>query len=334
MTNVLITSVGRRNYLVDYFRDALGDNGKVFAANSSRYSSALAVADGAFIVPPVIEPNYIDEIINICVSNQVQLLISVFDYDLPMLANARERFTSIGTTLALSDENILDTCLDKFQTKNFFENLYIGYPKTYLTIDAVISELSEKSISLPLIVKPRWGTGSIGIFIAHSIDELRVAYLWVKRQISESYVGDLGKRANDVMIQEYLLGEEYGLDVINDFHGNYVTTFVKRKIAMRSGETDVAVTTRDPVLEALGRKLGESLGHIGLLDVDVFKQNDKVVVLEMNPRFGGGYPFSHLAGANIPAAYIAWAKEEVVNKDWFTIDENVTCAKGVSVHKI
>lgn len=98
------------------------------------------------------------------------------------------------------------------------------------------------------------------------------------------------------------MGQEYGLDVINDLEGNYQNTIVKQKYAMRSGETDCALTVRWEEADKLGKTLSILLHHIGNLDVDVFKVEEKIYVLEMNARFGGGYPFSHLAGVDLPQA--------------------------------
>ena len=116
-----------------------------------------------------------------------------------------------------------------------------------------------------------------------------------------------------LIAQEKVTGTEYGLDIVNDLAGRHVTTFVKRKLAMRAGETDKAVTVSHPALEAVGRRIGEALRHIGNLDCDVFVDGERFWVLELNPRFGGGYPFTHRAGANLPAALIAWAQGETVD---------------------
>ena len=124
---------------------------------------------------------------------------------------------------------------------------------------------------------------------------------------------------NCVIIQEKALGEEYGLDVVNDLEGNYVTTFVKHKLVMRSGETDIAETKKINELEKLGKNIGEKLKHRGNLDMDVFWDKSNPIILELNARFGGGYPASHIAGANIPKAYIAWASKQEPMEEWFKI---------------
>ena len=130
-----------------------------------------------------------------------------------------------------------------------------------------------------------------------------------------------------VIIQEKLSGEEYGLDIVNDLQGSYQSTFVKRKLKMRGGETDRATTVFSTKLEQLGQNLGQELGHIGNLDCDVMMNDSGYAVLEMNPRFGGGYPFSHYAGANLPAALIAWSNREKINREWLNIKHNIASSK-------
>ena len=85
-------------------------------------------------------------------------------------------------------------------------------------------------------------------------------------------------------------------------------------------ETDKSVLRNKPEIEAIGFKIGEALGHIGNVDCDIFEKDDKYYLLEMNPRFGGGYPFTHMAGGNYPAALISWIKGE--NFDFSTFKRN------------
>ena len=148
--------------------------------------------------------------------------------------------------------------------------------------------------------------GSISIFEVENQAELRSSFNKTKRIIQSTYLSFESQQniENCVVIQEKLDGQEYGLDVINDLDGNYKVTSIKKKIAMRSGETDSAETITDPRLNRIGEKLSNQLKHIGNLDVDAFIVNETPYVLEMNARFGGGYPFSHLAGVNLPKAIV------------------------------
>jgi carbamoyl-phosphate synthase large subunit len=160
-------------------------------------------------------------------------------------------------------------------------------------------------------------------------EDLAPAHQLIRQQLAGTILA--AASASDleraVLIQERLLGQEYGLDVVNDLHGRYVTTFARCKLAMRAGETDRAVTVESHEFDRLGATIGQQLGHVGNLDCDVFLAEDRLYALELNPRFGGGYPFSHVAGADLPAALIAWASGEVPDPRWLRVRFGVTSAK-------
>jgi carbamoyl-phosphate synthase large subunit len=179
------------------------------------------------------------------------------------------------------------------------------------------------------VVKPRWGTASIGIEYSDNDEELDLDYTRTKKRIPRTILREISATDPDrcILIQERLCGQEYGLDIVNDLEGHYVCTFVKRKLAMRAGETDRAITVENHWLEGIGEVIGRKLGHVGVLDCDVIVIRDKCYVLDMNPRFGGGYPFSHIAGANLPAVLLAWANREQPHADWLKVQPNITASK-------
>jgi len=109
----------------------------------------------------------------------------------------------------------------------------------------------------------------------------------------------LNNAGGPLLIQQKVNGCEFDVEVVNDLQGNYVSTLSKTKLTMRSGECETAETLEDPRLERLGRQIASALGHIGVLDIDLIEQDGIIYVLEFNPRFGGCYPFSHMAGANL-----------------------------------
>ena len=150
------------------------------------------------------------------------------------------------------------------------------------------------------ILKPRWGMGSLSIFEAENKKELEVLYEKAKRSIQKSYLrfesnADMNRA---ILIQEKIKGDEFGLDIFNDFKGENLSVTVKRKYAMRSGETDIAEVTKNSELKAVGKKIANSLFHIGNLDMDILLSDGKAYIIDMNARFGGGYPFTHNAGVN------------------------------------
>ena len=159
-------------------------------------------------------------------------------------------------------------------------------------------------------------------------------YKKVNNQIQENYLKyeSANTPEQNVLIQEMLYGQEYGIDIINDLRGNYQTSIVKKKIAMRAGETDCAMTVQMKPLEKCGEKLSKNLRHIGNLDVDVISsQENKPYIIDMNARFGGGYPFSHCAGVDLPGAIIMWLEGKAVNKKMLTPQIGVKAYKDIGM---
>ena len=128
-------------------------------------------------------------------------------------------------------------------------------------------------------------------------------------------------------------GSEYGLDIINNLEGDFVNTIVKQKIAMRAGETDCAKVVENDTLYNIGKTISGQLKHIANLDVDVFFNGTDAYVLEMNARFGGGYPFSHLAGVDLPKAIVAWLSKEQPDKEILKATSGVIGYKDLSMVK-
>lgn len=330
--NIILTCAGRRNYLIDYFRDALSEcGGKVFATNSIEESTALITADEGFLVPSIYSPGYIDVLISLCKSHDISAVISLFDLELPILARARDAFRENGIAVVVSSPEVVEICNDKWKTCQFVSELHLLTPKTFLTLNSALEAFSGGQVEFPLMIKPRMGTGSIGIFEAENAAELKILYEKAQRAIARSYLAtESDKSGNEaVLIQEKIRGDEFGLDIINDLNGNYVATLVKKKIAMRSGETDSAITVNEPLLERIGETVARALRHVANLDVDVIVNSAGAHIIELNPRFGGGYPFSHLAGADLPRAIIAWLEGRTPDSNWFSIAYDVEGLKGI-----
>lgn len=327
--NILFTCSGRRNYLLKYFKKVIGSDGMIFAADLSPDAPTIPEADRSFIVSRIDDPTYIDQILTICTEHSVDLLISLNDLELPVLALNKERFRTVGTTVVVSSFEVIDRCFDKWKTLQFLEACGLRAPETALSLNEARQKIQNGCLRFPLIVKPRWGSASIGIERVRDIDELEMAYALVRYRLTDSILAGVSKDLDHaILIQELLGGDEYGLDIVNDLDGNNHAVFVKQKLAMRAGETDRAVTLELPVLEALGSTIGANLGHVGNLDCDVFWDGkSEPCVLEMNPRFGGGYPFSHVAGSDVPAALCAWWRGEIPDRNWLSVTYNIRAAK-------
>ncbi|MGP6146540.1 ATP-grasp domain-containing protein [Jeotgalibaca sp. A122] len=331
--NILLTSVGRRSYLVKYFQDALGETGEVHVSNSSSLTPAFLCADKAVVSPLIYEGNYVTFLKSYCLENNIKAIISLFDIDLPILSANIQAFEEIGVKVIVSKPEVIEICNDKLKTFNFLIENGFKAPKTYISLPAAMEALEKGEISYPVMIKPRWGMGSIAVFEAENDQELEVLYKKVYGEIKASYLKYEAQENLDesILIQEKLKGEEYGLDIINNLENKYENTVVKRKFAMRSGETDCAETVVEPKLEELGKLIGKKLGHTANIDVDVFFDGETPYILEMNARFGGGYPFSHMAGVNLPLAIIKWLKNESVDSELLVAQPGFVGHKDIEI---
>lgn len=304
--NVLLTSVGRRAYMVKYFQKALNGNGEVHVCNSDK-SVAFQYADKSFIAPLIYDKEYIPFLLNYCKENDIDILISLFDIDLLILSKNKKKFEEIGTKVIVSDEPIIQVCNDKWKTYLYLKQNNFNVPKTYLSLDKVKNALKMGEVSFPLIIKPRFGCGSLSLEKVYNEEELEFFSKKASREIANSYLKfESNSFEEKVIFQEILKGQEYGGDIINDLSGVFQNAIIRKKISMHGGETDIAEIVEMPVIYKELKRLGESTGHIANMDCDIFLLGDTPYILEMNARFGGGYPFSHMAGCNLPKAIVEW----------------------------
>jgi carbamoyl-phosphate synthase large subunit len=306
--NILFTCAGRRNYLINYFKHELKKRGKVLAADMQLSAPALVDADQAFQVPSIYALDYIETLVGIIKENEVGLIISLNDLELPVLSKHRATLEQFGAKLIVSSESVIDISFDKKKTEEFLTEIGLKSPRTLIDFGLAKEAVKRGELQFPLVLKPRWGSASIGIEFPEDAEEMELAYWLLTKRLKKTILAEASKEDVDraILIQEKLPGQEYGMDILNDFEGNYVGTFVRKKLAMRSGETDKAISVIDKRFEFIGKTISQNLRHIGNLDCDVFEVDGKLYVLEMNPRFGGGYPFSHEAGANTALAYVGW----------------------------
>jgi carbamoyl-phosphate synthase large subunit len=328
--NVLITCAGRRNYLVDYFKEAVHPHGgQVHVFNTDTDSAAYWQADVGVLSPFANDPQYAAFVENYCTTHDINAVLSCMDVDLSILANIKDKFAALGITVIIADPWVTDMALDKLKTHQFL--VEHGLPVTPLFTDLHQAQeaIQRGELHYPLYVKPRWGMGSIGLFKAENEKELLFYFDKTSQLISGAYdrYGMMKEDSASVIIQGGCPGQEYGLDIINDLEGRHQVTVVKQKLGMRSGETDKAITVKNEPLEKLGADIAAITRHPANMDVDVFWD-----ILEFNPRFGGGYPFSHAAGIHLPKAIVAWLRNEAVNKaELLTPKVGVKAVKGISV---
>lgn len=331
--NILLTSAGRRTYMVNYFKQALADyHGKVYASNSI-LTYTLTQADQYVITPKIYDNGYVHFLIDYCKQENISAIISLFDIDLPILARNKEMFAANGITVVVSDFEVTQICNDKWRTHTFLGAIGLEQIPSYISLTEAKQAIRLGKIAYPLILKPRWGMGSIGIYRVCNEQELDVLYQKLHNEIFETYLKYESQYDADacIIIQQMIKGQEYGMEVLNDLNGNYVTTFAKKKIAMRSGETDIAETVDVSPFKSIAETISQKLKHVANLDVDCFITDDnRVLVLEMNCRFGGQYPFTHNAGADVPRQIVEWLNGEETNKGLLVAKVGVRSCKELT----
>lgn len=335
---VLVASGGRRPYLVRWFRDALRRNGvagRVIVADLDPFSPAAAVADAFVEAVPVTDPGYGDWLEATLRREAVTLAVSINDFELSRWARLDER-PAFDVLVRLGAER-QRTIEDKLATAQLLANAGVTSPETLLASTALrlgTAALSERLGADEFVVKGRFGSGSRGLGFA-SAASLPEAIARARGEVTHrDGRGELDPGAADelIVVQPRLQGVEHGVDVVTDLRGEFATALVRRKIAMRAGETDRAESVdATPCLE-LARGVARALGHRGLVDLDVIRTDaGELSVIDVNPRFGGGYPLSHVAGADIPAAYVAWALGRIPEPDWLRTRPGTIAAKAVEV---
>ena len=317
--------------MVHYFQEALCGDGMVHASNSEMTYTMLQ-ADKYVISPKIYDSGYIDFLLGYCKENKISAILPLFDIDLPVLSKNKEIFRKNGIQVIVSDYGAIRVCNDKYLSYSFFKEIGLRVIPTFLSLEDTVRALHENKISFPVILKPRWGMGSIGIYEAENEDELEVFYAKLKREIFQTYLRYESQESIDscVIIQEKILGKEYGCDVLNDLHKNYVCTIAKQKKAMRAGETDIAEIVDSSIFEPVTRLISKRLGHIANLDVDCFvTDSNEIYVLEMNCRFGGQYPFSHVSGVNFPKQILLWLEGKGTQPELITPEIGIKACKDL-----
>lgn len=273
----LFTNAGRRTYLME-FALALAQSGypvEFFASDCDPYAPALHVSDriGRIMTPPLSrgEVAYADSLLNLARACGIDVIIPLSDLDLEVLAAHRGRFADAGITVVVGDVTAVSRCVDKRQMDAFCRAAGLPVPRTAFNADA--------NLGFPCVVKDIRGSGSSGLRIVRDAADL-AAFVEGRS-----------------MIQELVVGAEYGVDALNDLDGRPVAVCVKRKMLMRAGETDRSEVIHAPKVAALATAVATALGHVGNLDIDIIEgEKGDLFCLDFNPRFGGGYPATHLAG--------------------------------------
>jgi carbamoyl-phosphate synthase large subunit len=291
--NVLITAASRRVQLIRAFcaaREKLGLQGKVVTTDMNGLSPGLYVSDKHYMVPLTTDERYIPIIRSICCNERIHLLIPTIDDELALFGSHAADFLEAEVRVAVSSAETGTTCNDKYLTWRFLSEKSIPVARTWRP-----GELDPGTATYPLFLKPRIGRGSVGAHHVANERELRFFLDYVP----------------DPIVQEYLPGSEFTIDVLSDFDGRVISAVPRERLVIRSGVTDRGRTVKDPLLIDLGVRTAEALGIRGPANIQVKLHEGRATIFEVNPRFSGGIALTLASGADFPA----WLLEMRLGRD-------------------
>ncbi len=315
--NILILSVGTRNKVVQYFKNLVGSQGKVVATDMSEFAPAVYEADKFYKVPPINKEGYIDIVLDICKKEKINGVLTLIDPELSLLAKNNDNFEALGVKIIGSSYELCERAMDKMQMYQWLEGHGYKCAKSYVDKEKFFADVEKGVISYPVFVKPVRGSASIKtskVFDSETVDVLFD---------HDEYL----------MIQEYLRENEIGADVYIDMiSGETVSIFTKKKILMKAGETDKAVSFKDPKLFDLIERFANESGWRGQIDIDLFEIDGEYYISEVNPRFGGGYPHAHECGCDHISLILNNLEGKVNEKKIGMYDENIYMMKYSEIY--
>lgn len=329
---IIISSAGRRLYLIDWFREAfeaLGVEGRVVVAENDPKSSSASYGDVGRWLPRYDDPEYGPELLRLVAEFDAKVFVSANDYELMhvhvnsgLADTLRQRSVLVPGVSALWQAG----CVDKLKMARMLASIGVPTPATISGADNCgIDELSAQFDEF--VVKHRFGSGSSGL---RFVSGEHVRHAVAEAALSAPAAHGHPPTSDDVVVQPKLAGTEYGVDIIGSLTGDGMLSGVlaRRKLRMRAGETDKAVTVDSAPFAQVSELISQASKLTGLIDVDMFVDDSgEVSVIDINPRFGGGYPFVHLAGADVPLYYLAQAYGFDIGEGWSRYGLGVVSAK-------
>ncbi len=278
--NILITAASRRVAMIRGFSRAISElrlSGSVQVTDTDKMSPGLRFCDKSHIVPLSGAKDYIPTILDICKKEKIRLLIPTIDEELTLFGGYKKDFEAIGAIALVSDRNVGEICNDKYLTERFFRENTFPFAQTFLP-----KQIDYGSIKYPLFIKPRFGRGSVGVYPVRNETELRFFVDYIKTPV----------------IQRYLHGKEYTVDVLAGLDGRILAVTPRERIVIRSGVCDRGKTYRNEELISISKTICEKLGVIGPVNLQCKIDKGKITFFEINPRFSGAIQLTVAAGSD------------------------------------
>lgn len=307
--NILFCSVGRRCELLKDFRKTLGEDLHIVVTDNSPYAPALAFADASYKVPLITDPAYIPMILDICKKEKIDAVTTHIDPEISILSEHRDEFKALGVEVLAPYLETAKLCFDKFEMFKYLEEKGVRTVKTYGTLEDFNIDYKNGSIKLPVFVKPRTGSGSVGARKVESYELLE----------------ELMNRDPSLIIQELMTGKDMDADIyVDTISHEPVAIFSKKKISTTIGGANKTISFKDDALFDFVKEALKVFDFNGPLDMDLWFQDGEYYLSEINPRFGGAYLHAYGAGVDFPSfIYNNVVKKEANTPVIGKYDENV-----------
>lgn len=297
--NILFCSVGRRCELLKNFRKTLGDKVRIVVTDNSPYAPALAFSDMSYKVPLITDENYIPMILDICKKEKINAITTLIDPEISILADHRAEFEALGVEVLAPYKETADLCFDKYEMFKYLSEKGVRTVKTYGTFEDFDKDYKEGKISLPVFVKPRTGSGSVG----------------ARRVESYELLKEVMERSPELIIQELMTGKDMDADLyVDTVSGEVIAIFSKKKISTTIGGANKTISFKDEKLFEFVKDAMKVFKFNGPLDMDLFFQDGEYYLSEINPRFGGAYLHAYGAGVDFPSFIYRNVMEKEANK--------------------
>jgi carbamoyl-phosphate synthase large subunit len=285
--NIAFTSIGRRVELVHAFQRAYADlqlDGRIVGLDMDPLAPALKVTESSYVVPSLQSTDYIETLLSIFQRESIDFVFPLIDPDIPFLASHKHQLETNGTRLIVLSRAAAEITGDKYRTTEFFKNLGLPVPRTWMP-----SQINMSQIEYPVFIKPRAGSAGKNAFAAQNQRELEFFLEYI----------------TDPIVQECLPGPEITNDVICDLENSVLAVVSRQRIEVRYGEVSKGVTIQDSRIQDACVRIARELKTVGPLTVQCMMKDEVPYFTEINARFGGGLPLGIEAGVNSPKWLLA-----------------------------
>ena len=280
----MFCSCGRRVQLFKFLKKSLGDSCNIIATDIQSIAPALYAADKHYLTPRIDDPNYIDTILKIAKENNVKAITTLIDPEIELLAKNREKFEEQGILVLAPSKETAAYCFDKYEMFRYLKQNNIRTVLTYDTLEHFKEGYNNNEISFPVFIKPRTGSGSVGIHKCATMTEL------------ENYFSE---NKFNYIIQEFMDCEDCDADVYIDYYNHQpVAAFSKKKLETKIGGASKTLSFKDQKLFHFIEEICKVLTFNGPVDMDFWYKDGQYFLSEVNPRFGGAYLHAYGAGVD------------------------------------